>query len=185
MNGRCNRISLNEAALMADLRREAQEALELEGERLLSHMRREVGRTTHGDAPGKPEWRKEIASNLEHTATAVSDDSISMDFGYSPSDKADEVRTMIVEAGSGSAVGNPAIQAGPTGRSVWDEDVSGKHPSRAKTEYNLPAEFNQKGNQFVENAIRMMQTEFGSNIETAFATTPDSIYYTKVEVTKG
>ncbi len=178
-------ISINEAALMSDLKTEARDALELEGERLLSHMRREVGRTTHGGAPGKPEWRKEIASNLDHTATAVSDDAISMDFGYSPSDKADEVRTMIVEAGSGSAAGGKAIHAGPTGRSVWDEDVSGKHPSRAKTEYDLPAEFNQRGNQFVENAMRMMQTEFGDNIEAAFATTPDSTYYTKVEVTKG
>lgn len=146
MKQQCNVISLNESALMADLKAEAQEALELEGERLLSHVRREVRRTTHGGAPGKPEWRKEIENNLGHTATSVSDDHISMEFGYFTSDKADEVRAMLVEAGSGSAVGNPAIHAGPTGRSVWNDDVSGKHPSRAKREYDLPAEFNQKGN---------------------------------------
>lgn len=183
MNGRCNRIMLNEAALMAALRDEAKDALEMEGKRLLNHMRRETGRTTHGGAPGTPTWRKEIASNLEHTVTAVTEGSISMDFGYSPSNKADEVRAMIVESGSGSAAGGVAIHAGPTGRSVWDEDVSGKHPSRAKTEYALPAEFNQKGNQFVENAMRMMQTEFGNQIEAAFAATPDNAYYGNVEVT--
>ena len=145
-------------------------------------MKREVGRTTHGGAPGKSAWRDEITRNLTHVATAVSGDSVSMDFGYSPSDKADLVRAMIVEDGSGSAVGNDPIHAGPTGRSVWDEDVSGKHPSRAKSEYNLPSEFNQVGNQFVENAVRMMQTEFGRATEAVFATTPDDAYYGNVQV---
>ena len=178
----CNRISLDEAALMAALREEAKDALEREGQRLLSHMQREVINTTHGGAPGKPDWRKEIARNLGKTAVAVTDDSVSMDFGYSPSDKADEVRAMLVEAGSGSAAGDKPITAGPNGRSVWNSELDGKHPSRAKSVYKLPAEFNQKGNKFVENAIRMMQTEFGTITETVFATTPDSAYYGNVKV---
>ena len=33
MNGKCNRISLDEAALMAALKDEARDALELEGQR--------------------------------------------------------------------------------------------------------------------------------------------------------
>ena len=61
----CNRISLDEAALMAALREEAKDALERGGQRLLSHMQREVINTTHGGAPGKPDWRKEIARNLD------------------------------------------------------------------------------------------------------------------------
>ena len=178
----CNRISLDEAALMAALREEAKDALEREGQRLLSHMQREVIYTTHGGAPGKPDWRKETARNLGKTAVAVTDDSVSMDFGYSPSDKADEVRAMLVEAGSGSAAGGKSITAGPNGRSVWNSELDGKHPSRAKSVYKLPAEFNQKGNKFVENAMRMMQTEFGTITETVFATTPDSAYYGNVKV---
>ena len=82
MNGKCNALSLNEAALFAILQNDAKDALELEGERLLNHMRREVRAMTHGGAPGKPAWRDEIARNLDHVATAVSDDGISMDFGY-------------------------------------------------------------------------------------------------------
>lgn len=147
-------------------------------------MRREVYHTTHGGAPGKPEWRKEIADNLSRVAIAVTDTSVSVDVGYSPSDKADEVRAMIVAAGSGSEAGNAPIHAGPTGRSVWDEDVSGKHPSRAKSEYLLPAEFNQKGNQFIENAMRMMKTDFGNVTEAVFASTPDGEYYGNVVVTE-
>ena len=182
MKQNCNQISLDEAALMAALREAAKDALELEGQKLLAHMQREVMNTTHGGAPGKPDWRKEIARNLDKTAVAVTDDSVSMDFGYSPSDKADEVRAMVVEAGSGSAAGGKPITAGPNGRSVWNSELDGKHPSRAKSVYKLPAEFNQKGNKFVENAMRMMQTEFGTITETVFATTPDSAYYGNVKV---
>lgn len=182
MKQSCNRISLDEAALMAALREEAKDALEREGQRLLSHMQHEVINTTHGGASGKPDWRKEIVRNLDKTAVAVTDDSVSMDFGYSPSDKADEVRAMLVEAGSGSAAGGKPITAGPNGRSVWNSELDGKHPSRAKSVYKLPAEFNQKGNKFVENAMRMMQTEFGTITETVFATTPDSAYYGNVKV---
>lgn len=182
MNGRCNQLSLDEGALMGILRRKARDALEQEGEKLLQHMRREARTTTHGGAPGKPEWRAEIAANLRHTATAVTEDSISMDFGYSPSGKADEVRAMIVNEGSGSAAGGAAIHAGPTGRYVWDADVSGKHPSRAKTEYDLPAEFNQTGNRFVRDSMRMMRMEFGEATEAAFSPLPDSAYYGNVAV---
>lgn len=184
MKQQCNLISLDENALMAVLRQEAMDALELEGQRLQQHMRREVGRTTHCGAPGKPEWRREISSNLEQTAAAMTDDSVSIDVGYSPSNKADEVRAMVVEAGSGSAAGGKAIQAGPNGRSVWNSELDGKHPSRAKSVYNLPAEFNQRGNQFVENAMKMMRTELGIQTEQAFATTPDSVYYGNVTVKK-
>ena len=140
--------------------------------------------TMHGGAPGKPDWRKEIADNLDKTAVAVTDDSVSMDFGYSPSDKTDEVRAMVVEAGSGSAVGGKPITAGPNGRNVWNSDLDGKHPSRAKSVYKLPAQFNQKGNHFVENAIRITKTTFGTMTEAAFATTPDSAYYGNVKVEK-
>lgn len=182
MNGKCNIISMDEGALMASLRREAQDALELEGQKLVNHMRREIRNTTHGGAPGKPEWRKEIADNLGRVAIAVTETSVSVDVGYSPSDKADEVRAMIVEAGSGSEAGNEPVHAGPTGRSVWNEDVNGKHPSRAKSEYLLPAAFNQKGNQFVENAMRLMKTDFGNVTEAVFTLLPDSSYYGNVVV---
>ena len=110
MNGRCNEIFLNEGALMAALTESARQGLLAEGEALLSIMRAEVGRTTHGGAPGKPAWRAEIAANLEHVAATVSLDGISVDFGYSPSGQADEVRAMVVNEGLGQRSrrrGNP------------------------------------------------------------------------------
>ncbi len=182
MTNPCNQLSLNEAALMSIFRDEAQNALTLEGQKLLFYMRQEAQRTVGGGGPGKPAWRSELAANLDHLATAVSDTSVSMDFGYSPSGKADLVRAMIIEAGAGSAAGNAPIHAGPTGRSVWDDDVSGQHPSRAKTEYLLPTAFNQAGNRFMENAMRIMQTFYGDITEYVYTTIPDSAYYGNVQV---
>lgn len=182
MNRRCNELSLDEGALMAALTETAKQGLLMEGEALLAVMRAEAGRTTNGGAPGKPEWRREIARNLNHMATAIASDGISMDFGYSPDSPADEVRAMVVNEGSGSAAGGETIHAGPTGRSVWDGELSGRHPSRAKSEYDLPQGFNQKGNRFVENAVRRMQTRFGDRLDAAFAAEPDSTYYGNVHV---
>lgn len=107
-----------------------------------------------------------------------------MDFGYGPSGLPEKVRAMIVEEGSGSAVGNAPIHAGPFGRNVWDGNVSGKHPSRAKSEYTLPVEFNQKGNRFVPNAMKRMRSRFGDRTESAFGAVPDSTYYGNVSVRK-
>ena len=182
MNGRCNEIFLDEGALMAALTETARQGLLAEGEALLSIMRAEVGRTTHGGAPGKPAWRAEIAANLEPIATAVSSEGISVDFGYSPSGQADEVRAMVVNEGSGSAASGEAIHAGPTGRSVWDAELAGKHPSRAQSEYDLPEAFNQQGNRFVENAVRRMQTRFGDRLGSVFAAEPDGTFYGNVHV---
>lgn len=59
---------------------------------------------------------------------------------------------MIIAYGGGSAVGNPPITAGPYGREVWDDDVAGKHPSKANAVYALPEPFNQVGNKFVQKS---------------------------------
>lgn len=167
---------------MAELEQTAKHALEQEGERLAAHMRREVRRSMRGNTPGKPEWRSEIERNLRSKPAAVMENGISVELGYTPDSQAKLVRAMVVEAGSGSAAGNDPIHAGPTGRSVWDDELAEKHPSRAKTVYNLPDEFNQEGNQFVENAMRIMESEFGGVTDATFAALPDEAYHGKVQV---
>ena len=169
---------------MEELRQEARNALELEGRRLILHMRREIERTTDGGAPGKPAWRKEISEGLRKVSETVGSDAVSVEIGYEAKNTAAAVRANIVNEGSGSVVGNPPIHAGPTGRNVWDSDLSGQHPSKAKSEYLLPASFNQKGNQFLENAMRLMQTEFGEMTEVVFSTLPPDTFYGHVEVSQ-
>ena len=120
MNRRCNEISLDEGALMAAPTETAKQGLFMEGEALLAVMRAEAGRTTNGGAPGKPKWRRGIARNLNHKATANASEGSSKDFGYFPHRPADEGGAVVVNEGSGSAAGGETVHAGPTGRSVWD-----------------------------------------------------------------
>lgn len=109
----------------------AKAGLDIEGSALMDVMRREVHMTNHGGAPGKPEWRDAIAEGIKVQERRGDNSSIEMDLGYKPEGTNELVRAMIVTDGSGSAVGNPRIHAGPEGRHVWDEDVSGQHPSLA------------------------------------------------------
>lgn len=171
---------------MSALSQRAEQALKAEGDRLIVIMEHEAQLTTHGGAPGKPSWRDEIERNLGHVATTVTADGISMDFGYSPSGMADKVRAMIVAYGSGDKAdgGGEKIHAGPPGRSVWDDDLTGRHPSQAKSEHPMPDAFNQEGNRFIENAMRRAQTEFGGLTKAAFAFLPDRMYWEKVRVNR-
>lgn len=147
-------------------------------------MRQEAWHTTHGEAPGKPTWRDTVAKNIGIKAKAVTADRISVDVGYSPDSQVDEVRAMIVAYGSGDKAGSGGkpIRAGPTGRSVWNDKLDGKHPSHAQHEYPLPDAFNQAGNQFIADAMHRMRTQFGDRIKQAFRDTPEDMVATKVRV---
>lgn len=184
MKGKCNRLSLDEGALTRGLARRGELALNAEAERLAEIMKQESRMTTHDGAPGKPEWREEIARNIGITAKGIAADKVSVDVGYMPTGLSEEVRSMVVAYGSGDKAegGGKAIHAGPRGRSVWGDDLTEKHPSRASSEYPLPEAFNQEGNRFVENAMRRLRTQFGDRVQAAYAGLPDAAYHKNVRV---
>ena len=127
MNGKCNQIFLDEGALMRTLARHGKDTLEAEGNRLAEIMKHEVQMTTHGGAPGKQTWRDEITRNIRITTKGISVDRITIDVGYESTALAEEVRAQVVAHGSGDKAeggGGEAIHAGPTGRSVWGDDLS-------------------------------------------------------------
>lgn len=148
---------------------------------LADRMKQEVHLTIHGDGPGKPAWRDHVASNINVSGTASTASALSVDVGYVPTNTPEEVRAMIVAYGAGKNAegGGDPIHAGPYGRDVWDGDVSGKHPSTAVSEYDLPDGFNQVGNQFITNALRLVQNEFGERVAEAI---PKEVVYRKVQV---
>lgn len=169
---------------MDDLTRRAKSALKLEGDSLLHLMAQELHITTHGGAPGKPAWRDEVERNLGHVATAVTKDGISMDFGYSPSGLADKVRALIIAYGSGDKAvgGGDKILQGPEGRDVWNDGLTGKHPSGSTITQELPDEFNQLGNLFVSNAMRRAETDYCEMLVKAFDYLPNRVFTEKVRV---
>lgn len=183
---RCNQLSLDEAALMQALRTRGQRVLDAEAHRLVGIMRQEARDTTQGGAPGKPDWREEIARNIGIVARGITADGLSVDVGYSPGDDADGARAMVVGYGSGdrAAGGGQPITAGPPGRSVWDADLAGKHPSRARSVYPLPGAFNQEGNRFVADALRRLRTQFAGRVQLSFALLPGVVFHGKVRVRK-
>ena len=183
---KCNHLSLDTGALMTELQGVAVSALKEEGETLMDAMRQEVRMTVDGNTPGRSAWREHIAQNIEHVSTTIADGGISMEFGYAPKGEADEARAMVVAYGSGDKAegGGTPIHAGPAGRRVWDDELSGRKSSNAKSEYNLPAEFNQRGNLFVDNALKRTKIKFGGHLETAFRSLPSAVFYRKVAVKK-
>lgn len=183
---RCNRISLDTGAVLADLKAAAAAALREEGETLMAAMRQEVRMTTDGNTPGQSAWRDHIASNIQHVSTTITGTGIEMEFGYSPDSEADTVRAMVVAYGSGDKAegGGTRIHAGPTGRQVWNADLSGRKSSAAQSEYDLPEAFNQRGNLFVDNAIKRTRAKFGNHLAATFRTLPSATFYRRVQVRK-
>lgn len=140
-------------------------------------------RTTYKGAPGKPEWREMMRDRLEVIEEVVTDEYMEAKVGLDSNMLfTDFVKAMIVAYGSGSRVFNGSIEAGPTGRIVWDDNVDGKHPSRSATNYLLPLEFNQRGNAFVKNAILLMKIFFDDILAEAADNLPSSIFYKNVHV---
>lgn len=148
-------------------------------------MRREIDKTTYGGAPGKPEWRSELAGELREIYRIVADEVIEFGVGLPHMTYASAgykfVRAMLVAYGSGSEAGGEPIRTRP-GEQVWDSDLRERGLSKAQSSYLLPNAFNQEGNDFIENAMRIMQTHFKDTLERIWAGLPNSAVYSNVRV---
>lgn len=180
---KCARLGLNVTEVNRLIQNHLIQAMEQAEDKLIELMRQEIEKTTHGQAPGKPSWRKEVSSLLRETYRLITSSYMEFEVGV-PYEVAETllIKAMIIHEGSGSVVGNPAIHAGPPGRPVWDGDLSGKKASSASSEYLLPAGFNQTGNKFVQNATRRMKAFFDEILDAACATLPSSIFFGNVTV---
>lgn len=182
-NSKCNDISLDTSSVMREIKNHLMKHLAKAEDRLLDIMEREILNTTYKDAPGKPEWREMLRDRLEVIRETVTDEYIRAEVGLDSNMLfTDFVKAMIVAVGSGSRVGNGSIEAGPTGRIVWDDNVDGQRPSDAQGNYLLPLEFNQRGNEFVKNSIALMRKHFNDTLEEAAESLPSSVFYKNVHV---
>ena len=138
-------------------------------------------RTVHGGGPGKPSWREGVKQQLRVVEEVVTDAYLEAKVGVDTNTAfTDFIKAMLISEGAGSAAGGSPIYAGPPGRSVWNNDLSGQQPSKAKSSYPLPGAFNQPGNHFVQNAIRIMRLHFDDVLSTAMASIPSSIFTSAV-----
>lgn len=140
------------------------------------HERTHVGRTGKG-APGDPAWRNELDRDLRKLYERYVDEVLEIGVGADYGEGTPElVRAMIVAYGAGSAAGNSPIHAGPAGRSVWNDSLTGKKASKVQDEYDLPDEFNQVGNDFVAQALKDTKDALNRIIEDAVKNIPNSVY---------
>lgn len=156
------------------------DVLEEGTETLLDIMRDEIQRTVHGDGPGKPEWREALAADLREVYRVVADEVIEFGVGLPYLNYADAgykfVRAMLVAYGGGNAApGGEKIHSRP-GELVWDDDLHDHGPSQALTEYDLPDAFNQEGNDFLSNAMRLMRVHFQGLLAKAGARLPKGLF---------
>ena len=181
---KCNTLSLDAAGLLDDLTKVFVSVMHTEGEKLAEVMSQEVELTTYGGTPGRSAWRDDIRQDIGLISTVITRDGIEVEIGYNPLGKSEEVRAMLVAYGSGDKAegGGKRIYAGPTGRSVWDEDLSAKRPSRAGSKYALPDGFNQRGNQFIRNAVRRARLRYWESVGQALRGLPDYFYHRRVGV---
>ena len=171
-------VTLNEGAFMNNLVRYYAEVMEQAQEEFAEKMEDEAQKTVHGLGPGKPQWRRDVGRNIGLVEKKVSDTLIEATVGVPPdalSSESDIARAMVVEAGAGSAVGNPPIRSKP-GEQVWDNNLSGKKTSTAKTAYDLPSAFNQEGNHFVDNATKEFEKRFQDIFADAGNNVPSWVY---------
>jgi len=178
-------LRINEAALIAELTKYIIGALEEATEHLLGIMAKEIMRTVHGRGPGKPEWREALAGELREVYRDVAEEAIEFGVGlpYSSFEESGYklIRAMVVAYGSGSEAGGEAIHTKP-GELVWDGDLESKGLSDAKSWYLLPEGFNQAGNEFVENSMKIMRAHFKSILESSFAKIPQDVFWRNVHV---
>ena len=186
MKSELKKLKLHVGALYNDLMRYYIKALTKAEEKQIDLMQEEIQRTTHGGAPGKPEWRNQISGMLREVYKNITASYIEAGVGLPENLEGSMqslfVRAMVILEGSGSAVGGAPIHAGPYGRSVWDENLSGKKPSTVFVPYNLPAAFNQTGNHFIENAIKRMRVVFQDILDAATDSMPIDIVARHVSV---
>lgn len=186
-------ITIDQQGLVDAIKAHYVKAMEKAENKLISIMKKEIKKTTYGKAPGKPKWRKEISTLLQEVYREVADNYVEFGVGI-PDDVAYNtfVKAMIIAYGNGfmgygNATGgysSGSITAGPTGRSVWDDDMNGKHPSKAKSVYEIP-QFNQEGNHFIYNSMLQMQKHFDDVLADASKSLSDAVFYKHVIVHKG
>lgn len=116
-----------------------------------------IGKTGQG-APGAPEWRSDVGNDLKRMNLQRSVDGIEIEVGVY-GDEALQKRVEVINTGSGNKAGGPAMKYGPAGRSVWNDDLSGRTVSETTRTGNMPDGFNNTGNQFAQKATDEMEKE--------------------------
>lgn len=157
-------FKFNSSTLMNRLRPALIPAIEAAADKYIDKMRKHVsektaiGKTGKG-APGAPEWRSDVGNDLKRLNLNMFVDAIEIEVGVDYHEEAMQKRVEVINTGSGNKAGGAPMQYGPQGRSVWNDDLSGRTTSRTTRTGDMPDGFNNTGNQFAQKATDEMEKE--------------------------
>ena len=150
------------------------EVMEKEEEKTIETMREELlinGPSARDASHRIEDWKQFVSNGIKPLYRDIATDYIESKVGIEDSDDELYRKAIIIALGGGPTY------AGPKGRTVWDWDYAGQHPSNAKARYRLPASWKLKGNKWMSNAIKKMRVYFFDVLDAGIANLPDSIFY--------
>lgn len=175
---KCNSFDLNVEQVMISLHQYYVGVLRKASEKLIEIMEKEIYVTLDGPN-GRTAWKDELKNSLAVVYEKVADNAIEFGVGAPlTSSLKTKVARMIITKGSGFHVGRPWIHEKP-GKMVFDKGLNRK---KSKAVYHadrsilLPAAFNQKGNDWLNNSVKRMETFFNDILERASIDLPDTIF---------
>ena len=141
-----------------------EDELSMIGDRFVDIAKREVTLTTYKGAPGREDWRKNMAANIKKFPFRVENGVLILPVGLEVNEGTSEwIRALVITFGSGykaQTLGGIKTSIEPhPGEEVWDSEMSGRKTSEATGAEYIPDEFNQEGNMWLDNTMRQIQPE--------------------------
>ena len=134
---------------------------------------------------GRTAWQEDMYDDLKEVSRAVTREYLQVNVGLDyPHGGYEEMRAFVMTYGSGSKGTPPGdpIHAGPYGRIVWDDQLWDQKQSESLREYDLPDEFNQRGYNWLDNAMKRMRTEMEDIIRNALARIPPGLLASAITI---
>lgn len=171
---RCNRLSFDIGAIMGELISYFTLVMQEEEDQFIKIMQEEIEPTGEGPRASShriAKWKERIKPYFKAISREISRNYIESKVGISAANDEIYRKAIIIALGGGPST------AGPAGRSVWDEDYSGRVVSSIDPEQPLPPEFMLGGNQWFENAVKRMKVYFEDILEIAARALPSNIFF--------
>lgn len=157
-------LTLDHQKTMAEILDAVEKELQQLGDRFIDIAKREVTKTTYGGAPGREDWRNDMAENMKKFPIRYENGYMILPVGLDLQEGTSVwIRALVITFGSGhraqtdGGTGLP-IHARPM-ETVWDSEMTGERISDAWTPFFLPDQFNQTGNMWLENTVRQIEPD--------------------------
>lgn len=157
-------LTLDHQKTMAEILDAVEKELQQLGDRFIDIAKREVMKTTYGGAPGREDWRNDMAENMKKFPIRYENGYMILPVGLDLQEGTSGwIRALVITFGGGDRAQTDgglgaSIHSRPM-ETVWDSELAGTHISNAENTFLLPDQFNQTGNMWLENTVRQIEPD--------------------------